>query len=331
MDTESTSTTGQNNGIDKETNRIIVEHQVKSPIIEAVGLSKVFKMSDDEMVSPVTDISLQVGYGDFAIIFGPSGAGKSTLMNILMGLEAPDTGEVFLKGDSLYEYSEEERTIIRRKRISFLTQGQYWLQYMNILDNVCLPLILEGKSLRASRKMARPIMEEVGLGEYLKHLPSELSSGQLQKAALARALIKKPWVIFADEPTAHLDSKSVEEVTNLLLSKSKQDGITIIMVTHDLDFLKLSDKWFFMKDGRLWDIQDRRSPFSNIKEALDYVSDKDAIEPDIVRAELAEMPSHKDEDVHADDESSPVSDGPRLDKQDDAGKQIKGNEEKGDV
>lgn len=266
----------------------VVEHHVKSPVLEAIGISKVYKLSGKEMVSPVTDISLQVGFGDFAVIFGPSGAGKSSLMNILMGLEAPDIGEVFLKGSSLFDYSDEERTTIRRKRISYLTQSQHWLDYMNVLDNVCLPLVLEGKSLHAARKVARPLLGEVGLGDHMKFLPKQISSGQLQKAALARALIKKPWIIFADEPTAHLDSKSVEEVTELLLRKSKQDGITIIMVTHDLDYLKLSDKWFFMKDGRLWDIQDKRSPFASIKDALDYVADKDSEEPDAASKQKVE-------------------------------------------
>jgi putative ABC transport system ATP-binding protein len=251
-----------------------VEYQVKAPILEAIGLTKVFHMGDNTMVSPATDISLQVGYGDFAVIFGPSGAGKSTIMNILLGLEKPDLGEVFLKGSSLYNFSEEKRTIIRRRRISYLTQAQYWIDYLSIIDNVALPLVIEGQSLRKARKQAEALLTEIGLGEVRKHKPEELSTGQQQKAALARALIKKPWIIYADEPTAHLDTKSVDEVTTLLLTKAKEYGITIIMVTHDLNFLKLSNKWFFMQDGRLWDIKDRSHPFTSIKEAVDYVTTK---------------------------------------------------------
>jgi ABC-type antimicrobial peptide transport system, ATPase component len=247
-----------------------LEYDVKAPIIEATGASRVYKVGTN-MVTTVSDVSLQVGYGDFAVIFGPSGAGKSTLLNMLMGLEKPDVGEVFLKGESLYSFSEEERTILRGKRISYLPQSQYWLEFMSLTDNVALPLILQGWGQKKARDKARHWLIKVGLEEVIDNKPYDLSSGQQQKAALARALIKDPWIIFADEPTAHLDSKSVEEVTELLLTTAKENGVTIVMVTHDLNFLKLSKKWFFMKDGRLWDIKDKRSPFGSIREVLSYI------------------------------------------------------------
>jgi ABC-type lipoprotein export system ATPase subunit len=249
---------------------VSLEHQVKAPIIETVGVSKMFKVGND-MISSVSDVSMQVGYGDFTIIFGPSGAGKSTLMNILMGLEKPDLGEVFLKGSSLYEFSEEERTVIRRKKISYLPQAQYWLEHMSMIDNVALPLILLGENHKKAREKATELLVTVGLKDRLTYRPDELSSGQQQKAALARALTKDPWIMFADEPTAHLDTRSVEELTQIMLSAGQSMGITIIMVTHDLNFLKLSKKWLLMRDGRLWDIKDRRSPFSDIRDALSYV------------------------------------------------------------
>lgn len=247
-----------------------LEHHVKAPVLEATGASRIYKIGGN-MVTTVSDVSLQIGYGDFAVIFGPSGAGKSTLLNMLMGLEKPDVGEIFLKGESLYGISEENRTILRSKRISYLPQSQYWIEFMDVVDNVALPLILQGWSLRKARPVARNWLKKVGLEDVANHKPDELSSGQQQKAALARALIKEPWLIFADEPTAHLDSKSVEEVTDLLLSNAKEHGITIIMVTHDLSFLKLSKKWFFMKDGRIWDIKDKKNPFNNIRDVLAYV------------------------------------------------------------
>lgn len=249
------------------------DHQIKAPIIETVGLSKVYHVGRD-MVTPVSDVSLQVGYGDFAVIFGPSGAGKSTLMNILLGLEKPDLGQVFLKGSSLYDFSEEERTVIRRKKISYLPSNQYWLDHLGIVDNVALPLILTGVNQRDSRKKAIEMLEYVGVTGHNNHKPNELSTGQQQKAAMARALIKQPWLIFADEPTAHLDTKSVEEVTNIMLDAGTRMGVTIIMVTHDLEFLKLSKKWFFMRDGRLWDIKDRRNPFTDIRQALEFVDNQ---------------------------------------------------------
>jgi ABC-type lipoprotein export system ATPase subunit len=258
-----------------------LQHETKAPILEATGVSRIYKVGED-MVTTVSDVSLQVGYGDFAVIFGPSGAGKSTLLNMLMTLEKPDIGEVFLKGESVYGFSEEERTILRSKRISYLPQTQYWIEFMNVIDNVALPLILQGWPQRKARPKAVEMLKKVGLEAVMGHKPDELSSGQQQKAALARALVKEPWLIFADEPTAHLDSKSVEEVTDILLKSSKEHGITIVMVTHDLSFLKLSKKWFFMKDGRLWDIKDRRNPFNNIREVLAFVEEGKADqEPDL--------------------------------------------------
>lgn len=245
-------------------------HEIRAPIIETLGVSKVFHVGD-KMICPVSDVTLQVGYGDFAVIFGQSGSGKSTLLSMLMGLAQPDIGEVFLKGESLFGYSEEQRTIIRLKKISYLPQTQYWVESMGLVDNVALPLMLLGWRRSNARKKAIEMLKDVGLSEELKKSPDELSSGQQQKAALARALIKEPWIIFADEPTAHLDTKSVEEVTKILLDVSKKYGITIVMVTHDLGFLKLSKKWFFMQDGRLWDIEDKRNPFTSIRDAINYV------------------------------------------------------------
>lgn len=247
-----------------------LDYQVKAPILETIGISKVYHVGN-EMISPVTDVSLQIGYGDFTVIFGPSGAGKSTLMNILLGLERPDLGQVFLKGNSLYDYSDEDRTVIRRKKISYLPQAQYWLEHMNMVDNVALPLILLGTSQKQARSKAAELLIEVGLADRLKHKPDQLSSGQQQKAAFARALIKDPWLIFADEPTAHLDTKSVDEVTEIMLGAGNAKGVTIVMVTHDLEFLKLSKKWLLMRDGRLWDIKDRSNPFNDIRQALQFV------------------------------------------------------------
>lgn len=245
-------------------------HEVSAPILETLGVSQVISIGG-KMTTIVTDATLQVGYGDFAVIFGPSGSGKSTLMSMLMGLKKPDVGEVFLKGESLFGYTEEQRTLVRRKKISYLPSTQYWIDDMGLIDNVALPLYLLGWKRSKARKKAVELLREVGLEEQIHLRPEELSSGQQQKAALARALMKEPWIIFADEPTAHLDTKSVEDVTKVMLDTAKKYGITIVMVTHDLGFLKLSRRWFFMQDGRLWDIKDHDNPFTNIREATEYI------------------------------------------------------------
>lgn len=252
-----------------------VNYEVKSPILETLGISKAYKVGGT-LVSPVTDVSMQVGYGDFCVIFGPSGAGKTTLLGMLMGLEKPDIGEVFFKGSSIFGYSEDQRTMIRRKRVSFLTQSQYWIEGMKLVDNVALPLYVQGWRRSKARKESKQILEKVGLHNMSNRNPLDLSAGEQQKAALARALIKKPWIIYADEPTAHLDSESVVDFTNLLLATSEELGITVVMVTHDLNFLKLSKKWFFMQDGRLWDIADKRNPFTDIRQAIAYIEGQEA-------------------------------------------------------
>lgn len=254
----------------KTDNNTQVEHYTKAPVIEAIGISKVYQVGE-QMISPVKDISLQIGYGDFVIIFGPSGAGKTTLINILMGLEKPDIGEVLLKQESLYEYSPENRAKIRLKKFGIISQYPYWLDQINVLDNVALPLIMDGVNQKEARKRANLLLDKFKISEFKKLKPNQLSGGQQQKASIARAMIHNPWLIFADEPTGHLDSESVEEVFEILKNASKVDGKTIIMVTHDLSFLKYSKKWFFVKDGRLWDLKDHKNPFRNIKDVVSYI------------------------------------------------------------
>jgi ABC-type lipoprotein export system ATPase subunit len=222
-----------------------LDHTTKTPIIEAVGITKVFKIGK-QMISPVSDISIQIGYGDFVIVFGPSGAGKSTLINIISGLEKPDIGQVILKGEDLYGYPAEDRAKIRLRRFGFVTQKQYWVDNISIVENIAIPLLLQGKTLA-------------------KALP------KAQKASLARSLINDPWIIFADEPTEHLDTKSSEEVVKILKDLNENEGKTVIMITHNLEYLQLSKKWFFVKDGRLWDVHKHKDPFGSITEAIKYI------------------------------------------------------------
>jgi putative ABC transport system ATP-binding protein len=138
---------------------------------------------------------------------------------------------------------------------------------------VALPLLLQGQKSSTAKKAALDLITKVGLGDKQRHRVHELSSGQQQKASVARALVNQPWIVFADEPTAHLDSKSVAEVIEIMLQANRQ-GLTIIMVTHDLEFLKYAKKWFFVRDGRLWDIKDRDNPFHDLQEAVNYVDSR---------------------------------------------------------
>lgn len=241
------------------------------PVIEATGISKVYHIGK-QMVSPVADISLQIENGEFIMVFGPSGAGKSTLLHILMGIEAPDVGEILLKGDSFYQYGAEARAHIRLKRFGYIPQRPEWSELLSVVDNVALPLILQGWKWKPARVQAMDALKRVNLDDHAHYRPSELSGGQQQKASIVRAFMNDPWIIFADEPTEHLDTQSVEEVIALLKQENAEKQRTIIMVTHDLQFLKHAHRWFFVKDGRLWDIAHQENPFEDIKEAIAFVN-----------------------------------------------------------
>lgn len=251
-----------------------LDYHSSVPVIEAVGVSKVYKVGR-QMVSPVSDISLQIEHGEFIVVFGPSGAGKSTLMHVLMGIEVPDVGEVLLKGDPLYGFGAEARAYIRLKRFGYIPQRPEWSELLSVVDNVALPLILQGWAWAPARVKAIEALRRIGLESHAKYRPSELSGGQQQKASIVRSIINDPWIIFADEPTEHLDTQSVEEVIALLREENADRQRTIIMVTHDLQFLKHASRWFFVKDGRLWDIAHQDSPFTSIKEAIAFVDSKE--------------------------------------------------------
>src|SRR3989339_147230 len=247
-----------------------IQHFTKAPILEAVGVTKVFKIGK-QMVTPISDVSFQINYGDFVIIFGPSGAGKSTLLNILMGIEKPDIGEVILKEESFYNFSNEDRAKIRLKRFGLIPEQQIWIEQLTLHENIALPLIMQGTRKGIALKKAQKFIDTFGIDSIKKHRPTEASSGQNQKASIARALINDPWIVFADEPTGHLDTQSVEEVIKILVDINTKENKTIVMVTHDFEFLKFSKKWFFVKDGRLWNIKQQNSPLHSIKEVVSYI------------------------------------------------------------
>lgn len=247
-----------------------VSYQEKAPIIQAEGVSKV-RHAGNDLLTVISDVSLTVHYGDFAIIFGPSGAGKSTLLHMLFGIQAPDVGEVLIKNESLYEYSPEERGRIRLLRFGYVPQQQHWIGHLSVQENVAYPLIIQGKSHREANQAAKKFLELVKMDHKAAVRPNQLSIGQQQKVAMARALINDPWIIFADEPTEHLDTQSADEIMQLLLATNREEGRTVFMVTHNLQFLKDTRKWFFMQEGRLWDIRHHKSPFASIKEAVSYI------------------------------------------------------------
>ena len=198
------------------------------------------------------DISLQVMQGEFVSIMGPSGSGKSTLLYILGGLDAPTSGHVLLNGTDISRFGDEKMSRIRRQKIGFVFQFYNLIPNLNVEENIMLPLLLDGKNMGGYKQQLDRILEIVGLANRRKHKPRELSGGQQQRVAIARALIGNPEILFADEPTGNLDSKTGAEIMNLLREINQNSGQTIIMVTHSPDAAKSSSRVITVQDGMIF-------------------------------------------------------------------------------
>lgn len=194
-------------------------------------------------------VSLEVNKGEIVAIVGASGAGKSTLLNILGTLDKADSGKLFIDHTDVSQLSSNQLSAFRNKKIGFIFQFHHLLAEFNALENVCIPAFIAGKSKTEAEKKAKLLLERLGLGERLDHKPAQLSGGEQQRVAVARALINDPALIFADEPSGNLDSNNARELHELFLSLRKDFGQTFVIVTHNEDLAELSDRKVLMKDG----------------------------------------------------------------------------------
>ncbi|XRP96909.1 ABC transporter ATP-binding protein [Methanocaldococcus sp. 16A] len=221
-------------------------------MIKAENVWKIYGRGEAKTIA-LKNINLEIEEGEFVMIIGPSGCGKSTLLNILALLDVPTKGEVYYKGRKTSSMSENERVIFRRRICGFIFQQFHLIKTLTALENVELPMILDEKNKIYRRKRAEELLELVGLEDRMYHYPHQLSGGQQQRVAIARALANNPKIIFADEPTGNLDSKSGEVVMNIL-KKLNDNGITIIMVTHEQELLKFASKIIKLRDGEIVEI-----------------------------------------------------------------------------
>ncbi|MFF3463637.1 ABC transporter ATP-binding protein [Streptomyces sp. NPDC001984] len=221
------------------------------PAAEALRLVKVTKTygGADNAVTALDGVTLSLPRGSFTAVMGPSGSGKSTLLQCAAGLDRPDSGIVMVDGTEVTGSGEAELTRFRRSRVGFVFQQYNLLETLTVAQNTVLPLKLAGR--RVDRKRVREILTAVGLGDRLDHRPDQLSGGQRQRVAIARALVTEPRVIFADEPTGALDTRSAREVLWLLQEAVKVHGRTVVMVTHDPVAAAYADSVLFLADGRL--------------------------------------------------------------------------------
>jgi len=216
-------------------------------VIDAEGITKVYKMGEIE-VHALRGVSLQVARGEVISIMGPSGSGKSTLMNLLGALDRPTDGTYHLNGELVSELSDDELAVIRNREVGFVFQTFNLLGRHTALANVELPLRYAGVT-NGKRKRATEALEAVGLGDRIKHRPNELSGGQQQRVAIARALVNQPAIILADEPTGNLDTKSGSEILDILLDLNKEQGTTLIFVTHDAEIASRTQRRVRLLDG----------------------------------------------------------------------------------
>lgn len=217
-------------------------------ILKVENLNKTYGKGDNK-VEALKDVNLIVNKGEFVVIVGASGSGKSTLLHMLGGLDRPTSGKVIIDGESIYEYKEERLAIFRRRKIGFVFQFFNLIPVLDVEENIALPALMDND--KVDKKYLGEIIDILGLKDRRNHLPSELSGGQQQRVSIGRALLNKPSIVFADEPTGNLDSKSSREVIELLKFTAKKYNQTLILITHDINIAPLADRVITIEDGKI--------------------------------------------------------------------------------
>ena len=218
-------------------------------MITLTSLSKIYRTNEIETVA-LENVNLKVDRGEFLSIMGPSGCGKSTLLNIMGLLDAPTTGTIEINGTHTEGMKDKELAAFRNKTLGFVFQSFHLINSLNVIDNVELPLLYRKMAAKERTRLAKEVLERVGLSHRMRHMPTQLSGGQCQRVAVARAIVGNPEIILADEPTGNLDSKMGAEVMELLHKLNKEDGRTIVMVTHNEEQAKQTSRTIRFFDGR---------------------------------------------------------------------------------
>lgn len=221
------------------------------PVLEAIDVSKTYGQGSVE-VHALRGVSVEVHAGDFLSIMGPSGCGKSTLLHLLGGIEPPTQGQVMLDGENFGNLNDKQRSIVRRRKIGFIFQKMNLMPTLTALENVALPLRIDGVSRSESESRAQAALAKAEIAHRVKHFPHEMSGGEQQRVAIARALVIEPAVLLADEPTGALDSKNGKQIVELLLS-CVAHGQTVVVVTHDAGVASRSQRLLKMRDGHIID------------------------------------------------------------------------------
>jgi putative ABC transport system ATP-binding protein len=226
-------------------------------IIEISKIRKVYRLGTERVVA-LDNIDLDIEKGEICCFLGTSGSGKSTLLNLMAGLEKPTRGHIKIKNTYVNKLSEKSLAKFRQDHVGFVFQSYNLLPALTALENVSLPLTFKGIPKEIRNRRAKAILEAVGLGTHLKHKPNQMSGGQQQRVGIARAFVANPDIVFADEPTGNLDSKTTREVMELVTSMARKQNQTLIIVTHDVDIASYADRIIHVLDGNISKIIDNR-------------------------------------------------------------------------
>jgi putative ABC transport system ATP-binding protein len=217
-------------------------------ILTTENLTKVYG-NGDTAVTAVDHLNFEIHKGEFTAIVGASGSGKSTLLHLLGGVDSPTEGKVFLDGDDIYSLNDEKRSILRRRKIGFVFQTYNLIPVLTVEENIKMPLLLDGN--KVDQQKIDQMLERLGLTDRRNHLPNQLSGGQQQRVAIGRALINRPAIILADEPTGNLDRKNSEEVMKLMVQAVREMEETLVLITHEMDIAAMADRIIHLEDGRI--------------------------------------------------------------------------------
>ena len=229
------------------------EQKTRAPMIRVSNLYKIYCVGDTR-VRALNGVSFEIYKGEFCAIVGTSGSGKSTLLNMLAGLEKPTRGEIVIAGKHIEKLSENELVAFRREKVGFIFQSYNLLNTMNAVENVAMPLSFRGMAKKERIARAQKYLKLVGVGDQAKHMPNQMSGGQQQRVGIARALVVNPRIIFADEPTGNLDSKTTMEVMHLMQKIVREQQQTLVMVTHYNNLASYADRQIRIIDGKIVEI-----------------------------------------------------------------------------
>lgn len=237
-------------------------------IIDIQNVKKIYKVGN-ERITALDGVSLQIQKGEFCCLLGTSGSGKSTLLNVMAGIEKLTSGDIVIRNRKINKMSENQLSIFRQKYLGFIFQAYNLIPSLTAFENVELPLIFKEIPSKKRFKMVKEIIQAVGLSGRSKHKPSQMSGGQQQRVGIARAFVASPEIIFADEPTGNLDTKTTMEIMNLIKGMSKKYNQTIVMVTHDVRIAEFADKVVHIHDGKIIEVEDKRDVNNNDEEKVE--------------------------------------------------------------